>query len=69
MTRRGRLLSSWSYFASVMLFWRQMRALIVEDEMKMAGLLRRGHEGEGLAVDVAPSGSEAFWLATENPTT
>ena len=48
-------------------FWRQMRALIVEDEMKMAGLLRRGLEEEGLAVDVAPSGSEAVWLATENP--
>lgn len=44
-----------------------MRALIVEDEMKMAGLLRRGLEEEGLAVDVAPSGSEAVWLATENP--
>ncbi|CAN5504631.1 hypothetical protein BH20ACT21_BH20ACT21_23720 [soil metagenome] len=48
-------------------FWRQMRALIVEDEMRIAGLLRRGLEEEGLAVDVAPSGSEAVWLATENP--
>ena len=44
-----------------------MRALIVEDEMRIAGLLRRGLEEEGLAVDVAPSGSEAVWLATENP--
>ena len=44
-----------------------MRALVVEDEMKMAALLKRGLEEEGHAVDVAPSGSEAVWLATENP--
>lgn len=44
-----------------------MRALVVEDEMKMAALLKRGLEEEGHAVDVAPSGSQAVWLATENP--
>ncbi len=31
-----------------------MRVLIVEDEVKMAGLLRRGLQEEGYAVDVAP---------------
>lgn len=44
-----------------------MRALIVDDEVKMAALLKRGLEEEGYAVDVAASGSEAVWLATENP--
>ena len=32
---------------------RPMRVLIVEDEAKMAGLIRRGLEREGIAVDVA----------------
>jgi two-component system OmpR family response regulator len=44
-----------------------MRVLIVEDEVKMAGLLRRGLQEEGYAVDVAQSGSEAVWAGTENP--
>ena len=44
-----------------------MRALVVEDEMKMATLLKRGLEEEGLAVDVAPSGLDAVWLGAENP--
>jgi two-component system, OmpR family, response regulator len=44
-----------------------VRVLVVEDEVKMAGLLRRGLEEEGYAVDVAPNGSEAVWLGTENP--
>lgn len=43
-----------------------MRLLIVEDEVKMAGLLRRGLEEEGYAVDVAPNGTEGTWLGTEN---
>ena len=30
-----------------------MRALVVEDESKMAALLRRGLQEEGYAVDVA----------------
>jgi two-component system OmpR family response regulator len=44
-----------------------MRVLVVEDELKMAGLLKRGLEEEGYAVDVARSGSEAVWAGTENP--
>lgn len=44
-----------------------MRALVVDDEVKMAAVLRRGLEEEGYAVDVALSGSEAVWLAAENP--
>ena len=44
-----------------------MRILVVEDSAKMAGLVRRGLEEEGFAVDVAGNGDEAIWLATENP--
>jgi two-component system OmpR family response regulator len=44
-----------------------VRVLVVEDEVKMAGLLKRGLEEEGYAVDVAGNGSDAVWLGTENP--
>jgi two-component system, OmpR family, response regulator len=44
-----------------------MRVLVIEDEVKMAGLLKRGLEEEGYAVDVAGTGSDALWLGTENP--
>jgi two-component system OmpR family response regulator len=37
-----------------------MRALVVEDELKMAALLRRGLAEEGYAVDVVPDGPEAL---------
>ncbi len=43
-----------------------MRILVVEDDVKTAGLLRRGLEEEGYAVDVAPDGDEAVWMGTEN---
>ncbi len=42
-----------------------MRLLVVEDSLKMASLLRRGLTEEGYAVDVAPNGIDAVWLATE----
>src|SRR5881227_3724986 len=42
-----------------------MRVLVVEDEVKMAGLLKRGLEHEGYAVDVAGDGAEALWAARE----
>ena len=40
-----------------------MRVLIVEDEIKMASLIRRGLRGEGLAADVAIKGEDALWMA------
>jgi two-component system OmpR family response regulator len=40
-----------------------MRVLIVEDEVKMASLLRRGLREEGLAADVARTGDDAVWMA------
>jgi two-component system OmpR family response regulator len=44
-----------------------MRVLVVEDSVKMAGLLKRGLEEEGYAVDVAPTGEQGLWMAVENP--
>jgi two-component system, OmpR family, response regulator len=40
-----------------------MRVLIVEDEAKMAGLLRKGLRQEGIAVDLAGKGEDALWMA------
>jgi two-component system OmpR family response regulator len=40
-----------------------MRVLIVEDEVKMASLIRRGLREEGLAADVAVHGEDALWMA------
>ena len=37
-----------------------MRVLIVEDDTKLAGLVRRGLEREGMAVDLAGSGEDAL---------
>jgi two-component system, OmpR family, response regulator len=40
-----------------------MRVLIVEDELRMASLIHRGLENEGLAADVAGTGEDALWKA------
>jgi two-component system OmpR family response regulator len=40
-----------------------MRLLIVEDDVKMAALVRRGLIEEGATVDVAQSGEDALWMA------
>jgi two-component system, OmpR family, response regulator len=40
-----------------------MRVLVVEDDLKMAALLRRGLVEEGLSADVAQSGDDALWMA------
>jgi two-component system OmpR family response regulator len=40
-----------------------VRILVVEDELKMASLLRRGLLEEGHAVDVARTGDDALWMA------
>lgn len=42
-----------------------MRILVVEDEHRLAGALKRGLQQEGYAVDIAPDGREGLWLATE----
>jgi two-component system OmpR family response regulator len=40
-----------------------MRVLIVEDELRMASLIRRGLVNEGLAVDLTRVGADAIWMA------
>jgi two-component system OmpR family response regulator len=44
-----------------------VRALVVEDEPKMAALVRRGLVEEGYAADVARTGEEALWMARAAP--
>ncbi|GGP03361.1 response regulator transcription factor [Nonomuraea glycinis] len=43
-----------------------MRVLLVEDERRLAELVKGGLTGEGFAVDVAHDGRDGLWLATEN---
>src|SRR5919198_145009 len=40
-----------------------MRVLVIEDDPKMAALIRRGLTEEGLVVDVADKGEDALWMA------
>ncbi len=40
-----------------------MRVLIVEDEPKMAGLIRKGLRQEGIAADLTGKGEDALWMA------
>jgi len=40
-----------------------MRILVVEDDAKMAELLRRGLREDGESVDVAVTGEDALWMA------
>jgi two-component system OmpR family response regulator len=44
-----------------------MRALVVEDELKMAALIRRGLVEEGYAADVARTGEDAIVMARATP--
>jgi len=42
-----------------------VRVLVVEDELRMAALLKRGLEEDGYAVDVVRTGPDALWQANE----
>ena len=42
-----------------------MRILVVEDDKQLAAALRRGLEAEGYAIDVALTGTDGRWFATE----
>ena len=44
-----------------------MRVLLVEDDVKMAGLVRRGLIEDGHAADVASTGEDAVWMARAHP--
>jgi DNA-binding response OmpR family regulator len=43
-----------------------VRVLLVDDDKRLVGALKRGLEGEGFAVDVALDGDEALWHTQEN---
>lgn len=43
-----------------------MRVLVVEDEVRMASMLKRGLEEEGYAIDLASDGIDGLWLGSEN---
>ena len=45
---------------------RSVRVLVVEDQVKMASLIRRGLREEGLAADVAIKGEDALWMVDES---
>jgi two-component system OmpR family response regulator len=44
-----------------------MRVLVVEDQVRLAGLLRRALRGAGEAADVAINGEDALWMAASTP--
>ena len=44
-----------------------VRVLVVEDELKLAGVLARGLQEEGYAADVAGRGEDALWMAKAAP--
>ena len=44
-----------------------MRILVVEDDLKLAGLLRRGLTERGNATDVIARGEDALWMARAHP--
>ncbi len=41
-----------------------MRILVVEDDQRLADALKRGLEAETFAVDVATTGTDGFWMAS-----
>jgi two-component system OmpR family response regulator len=43
-----------------------MRVLVVEDEIRLASLLRKGLRQEGLLADVAIKGEDALWMAASS---
>ena len=48
------------------LLYAQIVEIFIEDEMRMARLVKRALEEEGHAVDVAGDGPQGLWMATEN---
>src|SRR5947208_6079981 len=46
--------------------WYQVRVLLVEDESRVASFIARGLREQTYAVDVAPDGEQAVYLASVN---
>jgi two-component system OmpR family response regulator len=40
-----------------------MRVLVVEDDVRLASVIRRGLQGDAIAADVAVKGEDALWMA------
>jgi two-component system OmpR family response regulator len=49
--------------SSTVVYGQAVKVLVVEDDLKMASLLRRGLEHEGYAVEIAGTGEQALWAA------
>jgi two-component system OmpR family response regulator len=45
----------------------EVRALVVEDEKRLAAGLKKGLEAEGFATDIALDGTDGLWMAREHP--
>ena len=45
---------------------RGMRVLVVEDEVQLASLIRRGLRDQGLLADIALRGEDALWMAASS---
>jgi two-component system, OmpR family, response regulator len=43
------------------------RVLVVEDERRLAETVQQGLQGEGFAADIALTGDDGLWMASENP--
>ena len=43
-----------------------MKVLVVEDEVQLADVVRRGLEAEGIAVDVMGDGVDGLWARRED---
>jgi two-component system OmpR family response regulator len=46
---------------------RAMRVLVVEDEVKLASLIRKALREQGMLADVAINGEDALWMAGATP--
>ena len=44
-----------------------MRVLVVEDEVKLAALIRKALREQGMLADVAVTGEDALWMAAASP--
>ncbi len=44
-----------------------VRVLVVEDEVRLAKLIREGLRGDGVLADVAVTGEDALWMAAATP--
>jgi two-component system OmpR family response regulator len=44
-----------------------VRVLVIEDEVKLASLIRKALREQGMLADVAITGEDALWMAAATP--